>query len=253
MYYMRENMFLPGKVESQIMLVDAEYSMPWSCPIKEIQAMGTVMAMQFRCQAYRVFCLNVSSGLVILLNGLMRVLNEVQRRKAVFSNSGSCKELDDLVEKDMRLKEYGGTQDQATCWWPPVIPGKQNPAYSEDQASDASVCLDSHRINESNKAQLIQTPIRHVGMSRLSTLKEPSSPMMPPKKLEERETDPRFDTPPHIKHYNTAPKLVFQHHDDVQRGKEFIESEPREADEPAQVQVHVDLPIEVNEDKASFQ
>jgi hypothetical protein len=33
---------------------------------------------------------------------------EIQRRKVVMVNTSSCEELEEMVEKDMRLKEYGG-------------------------------------------------------------------------------------------------------------------------------------------------
>jgi len=38
-------------------------------------------------------------------------------------DTNTCAELDDMVEKDMRLKQYGGTQDAPISWWPPNVPG----------------------------------------------------------------------------------------------------------------------------------
>lgn len=38
-------------------------------------------------------------------------------------NTNTCEALEEMVEKDMRLKEYGGTQDAPAHWWPPTVPG----------------------------------------------------------------------------------------------------------------------------------
>ena len=37
------------------------------------------------------------------------MLQEIQRREVVMSNTNNCVELDEMVAKDMRLKEHGGT------------------------------------------------------------------------------------------------------------------------------------------------
>lgn len=83
--------------------------MPWSLPVRELRSFSDVITAQFRCQAARIFSVNVSSGLVFMWNTLKHTLPETTRSKVVIVNSGSCGELDELVEKDMRLKEYGGT------------------------------------------------------------------------------------------------------------------------------------------------
>ena len=38
----------------------------------------------------------------------------------------TCEELESMVEKDMRLKKYGGLHEEPDCWWPPVVPGKKH-------------------------------------------------------------------------------------------------------------------------------
>ena len=38
------------------------------------------------------------------------------------SSENTCEELDMIIDKNMRLKLYGGTQELPTSWWPPTVP-----------------------------------------------------------------------------------------------------------------------------------
>jgi hypothetical protein len=77
MFYMRQHMFKKGKVEAQVMLVDLEFALPWSIPLKALTGVGDVMSMQFRCQAARVFILNATSPIVWTYKQASKVLQEI--------------------------------------------------------------------------------------------------------------------------------------------------------------------------------
>ena len=48
------------------------------------------------------------------------------------TSESTCPDLEALVDPEMRLKEYGGTQDAPDAWWPPTIGKPFLPDLNED-------------------------------------------------------------------------------------------------------------------------
>lgn len=77
MFYMKEHMFIQGKVEAQLFLIDLNFARPWSLPINAMRGYSSVMSLIFRAQAARVIVLNANKGIVMTYNGLSYTLQEI--------------------------------------------------------------------------------------------------------------------------------------------------------------------------------
>jgi hypothetical protein len=72
--YAKDKFFIPGKVETWVMVADLNFYMPWQLPIKQLRPMSDTLSLMFRCHAAKVIVLNASQGFVWAFGGISKFL-----------------------------------------------------------------------------------------------------------------------------------------------------------------------------------
>lgn len=63
-FYMITHMFVEGKVENNLNIIDLEKALPWQLPVKALQAFQTELGPQLKCMGERNFVVNSSKPFV---------------------------------------------------------------------------------------------------------------------------------------------------------------------------------------------
>lgn len=74
MFYMKEHMCYPGKVESMVLIIDLGQASMLSLPFKQMKGFSEVLTIQFRCQAARVFIVRAQPAVVWTWNRVKGML-----------------------------------------------------------------------------------------------------------------------------------------------------------------------------------
>jgi len=98
----------------------------------------------------------------------------------------NCPELEELVDKENRLKIYGGNRDPPSSWWPPNVPRKisdENKSLSDFSDIEEIKAIES--IMEESPVQRRMTLISEINESHSAQkeVKFEDSPRLSPKEI----------------------------------------------------------------------
>ena len=98
----------------------------------------------------------------------------------------TCPELEELIDKENRLKIYGGNQDPPSSWWPPNVPKRISDVdESLSDFSDIEEIKAIESIMEESPVQRRMTLISEINESYRAQkdVKFENSPRLSPKEI----------------------------------------------------------------------
>lgn len=122
MEYLRRYMFVPGKVENIVVLVDLKNLGIGDVPIKALKNIYSVLSHHYIVRVFKFYIVNMSYMLSSLVSIVKPILTDRQRQKLNFlKNVSECREWVALhhLEEDL-----GGSRPKITKFFPyPLLPG----------------------------------------------------------------------------------------------------------------------------------
>jgi len=122
MEYLRRYMFLPGKIENIVVLVDLKNLGIADVPVKALKSIYSVLSHHYIVRVFRFYIVNMSYMLSSLVGIVKPILTDRQRQKLNFvKNITECREWVALhhLEEDL-----GGSRPKITKFFPfPLLPG----------------------------------------------------------------------------------------------------------------------------------
>lgn len=136
MEYLRRYMFLPGKIENIVVLVDLRNLGIADVPVKALKSIYSVLSHHYIVRVFRFYIVNMSYMLSTLVGVIKPILTDRQRQKLNFlKNTSECREWVALhhLEEDL-----GGTRPKITKFFPfPLLPGPFSAGYADGPRKDA--------------------------------------------------------------------------------------------------------------------
>merc|ERR1719321_884178 len=122
MEYLRRYMFVPGKIENIVVLVDLRNLGIADVPIKALKSIYSVLSHHYIVRVFKFYIVNMSSWLGTLVNVIKPILTDRQRQKLNFLKStDECKSW---VAHHHLEEDLGGTRPKITKFFPfPLLPG----------------------------------------------------------------------------------------------------------------------------------
>jgi len=109
MEYLRRYMFVPGKIENIVVLVDLKNLGIAQVPIKALKTVYSVLSHHYIVRVFRFYVCNMSWGLSSIVSLVKPILTDRQRQKLVFmKNANDCAEW---AARHHLEKDLGGTRD----------------------------------------------------------------------------------------------------------------------------------------------
>lgn len=136
MEYLVKYMFVPGKVENLVVLVDLKNLGIADVPIKALKSIYSVLSHHYIVRVFRFYVVNMSYMLGTLVGVVKPILTDRQRQKLNFvKNVNECK---DWVALHHLEEDLGGSRPKITTFFPfPLLPGPFAPGSSAGPRKDA--------------------------------------------------------------------------------------------------------------------
>jgi hypothetical protein len=136
MEYLRRYMFVPGKVENIVVLVDLKNLGIADVPIKSLKAIYSVLSHHYIVRVFRFYIVNMSYMLSSLVSVVKPILTDRQRQKLCFlKNVNECREWIALHQLE---EDLGGSRPVVTKFFPfPLLPGPFTSGCSDGPRTDA--------------------------------------------------------------------------------------------------------------------
>lgn len=136
MEYLRRYMFIPGKIENIVVLVDLRNLGIADVPLKALKSIYSVLSHHYIVRVFKFYIVNMSYMLSSLVSVVKPILTDRQRQKLNFlKNVNECREFAALhhLEEDL-----GGTRPKITEFFPfPLLPGPFDSGSSVGARTDA--------------------------------------------------------------------------------------------------------------------
>ena len=122
MEYVKANLFMPGKVENYNLIIDLYNIGVTQAPITVIKALLGVLQQNYRCMSRKLYVFNVCWSLRMGWKVIDIMLSESTRQKIEVHGANTCDGIKDKTELSNIEKQYGGSADDCTVFWPPIMP-----------------------------------------------------------------------------------------------------------------------------------
>jgi len=121
MEYLKRYMFVPGKIENLVVLVDLKNLGIADVPIKALKSIYSVLSHHYIVRVFKFYIVNMSYMLGTLVGVIKPILTDRQRQKLNFLKNVS--EIDCAALHHME-EDLGGTRPKITKFFPfPLLPG----------------------------------------------------------------------------------------------------------------------------------
>ncbi|CAD8212465.1 unnamed protein product [Paramecium octaurelia] len=131
----KKHMFIPGKVENWIFLLESNGLGVFGLPTKALQVVIDTMSTNFGGCLEKMFILNPSSGLSFLWKTISSFLDPETAEKINFLQKKEFMKLQQIIDPNQLEQKYGGTQPNQTTYWPPynldLIDGRTVPKQKQ--------------------------------------------------------------------------------------------------------------------------
>eukprot|EP00347_Sterkiella_histriomuscorum_P013314 403365191 len=125
--YIRNNMFIPGKIENWNILIDIENTSILKSPYKKMKVFMKAIQSQYRCAVVKIFMVNVSKSFQFIWKAVKKFMQKHTRQKMKITDKNTCKELLELYHPDQIEQKYGGkAPNYEKPTWPPRMPKYNN-------------------------------------------------------------------------------------------------------------------------------
>jgi len=122
MEYLRRYMFVPGKIENIVVLVDLKNLGMAQVPIKALKRIYSVLSHHYIVRVFRFYICNMSWGLSSIVNLVKPMLTDRQRQKMVFLKTAT--ECTQWAAAHHLEEDFGGSRPKITEFFPfPLIAG----------------------------------------------------------------------------------------------------------------------------------
>ncbi|CAD8185247.1 unnamed protein product [Paramecium octaurelia] len=156
----KKHMFIPGKVENWIFLLESNGLGVFGLPTKALQVVIDTMSTNFGGCLEKMFILNPSSGLNFLWKTISGFLDPETAEKINFFQKKDFMKLQQIIDPNQLEQKYGGTQPNQITFWPPynldLVDGRTVP--KQKQQIDQFIPL----RNEENQIQKNEDPYDNV-------------------------------------------------------------------------------------------
>lgn len=115
--YVKENLFVPGKIENWIFLIDLANISIFKLPINSLKDLGNTLEKNYRTKLFRMYTVNAPWTLTVLY-GLMKTFDKNIQKKIMISKAHSIPNMFDHINKSQIEVKYGGTMPNILQHWP---------------------------------------------------------------------------------------------------------------------------------------
>ena len=124
------------KNKSLVLIVNFQLRMPWELKTGLVQTVLKEALVKYRHKLAKVFILNASNELKIAFPQIIKEFGDLHEI-ITLSKKNTCKKLEISVDENMRLRCYGGKNNEPNTWWPPVIlPLQSQPPFNYSKMLD---------------------------------------------------------------------------------------------------------------------
>jgi len=121
--YLRNNMLIPGQVESIYLVIDLNELGLWNLPYKKVKPIMAATNANYRGLASKIFILNGSIGFRVIWKTISVFLDETSLQKLTLCDANTCDELKALAHPGQLEARFGGAApNQEAPFWPPRMP-----------------------------------------------------------------------------------------------------------------------------------
>ena len=116
------HMFVPGTVENWDIIIDFNKMSTKKIPRNE---MGKVLGMcgeHYRCRMAKTWLINTNTMINALYKMASVFLDSETKEKIKMTSKNSMDDMFENIHPSQIWKKYGGTADEPSVFWPPVVP-----------------------------------------------------------------------------------------------------------------------------------
>lgn len=118
-----DNMFIPGKIENWIIILDLKDSGITNFPLTYVRTLMEHKLNTYRGNLHSTYAVNAGLSVYIPWNILKHFLPENTRRKIMFTKSNIPEKLFESTSRNQIEQQFGGTlPDRMADFWPPKLP-----------------------------------------------------------------------------------------------------------------------------------
>jgi len=142
MEYMQRYMCIPGKIESQNLIVDLKGLSASQVPISELQKIYNITSNHYSGRVFRFYVINMSTWLGILSSAVKALLTDRQKQKLCMLNK--VEEFREDYALHQLEEDHGGTRPILTSFFPfPLAQGPFEAGYSQGPRNDSVPRVDT--------------------------------------------------------------------------------------------------------------
>ena len=93
MFYLKDNMLIPGRVENQHSILDLDFLGVSEIPRKWVQGAISSMSANYKCQGYKTYILQTVTAVRFLWAVLSPFVDEKIKRRLIFNKTSVCEEI----------------------------------------------------------------------------------------------------------------------------------------------------------------
>lgn len=125
MTYITETMFIPGKIENWVIVLNLNKMGISSLPINAMKEIMGFLSSNFRSRLFVMYVINAPGAIVIPWNMAKSFLEENTVKKINISKSSDLKKLFLHSNLSQIEKHNGGKADNVVDYWPPIVPSSE--------------------------------------------------------------------------------------------------------------------------------
>lgn len=115
--YVKEHIFIPGKVENWVFLIDLANIGIFKLPLNSLKDLGNTLEKNYRTKLYRLYTVNAPWTLTVLY-GVIKTFDKNIQKKIMISKTNNVPEMFKHINKGQIEIKYGGTSPNITKHWP---------------------------------------------------------------------------------------------------------------------------------------
>ena len=151
--YILNNLFLPGKVENYVVIIDVNNLGVSQIPKATLGKVISCLSKGYKYRTKRMFVLNTSFGVRLAWKVMESFMAEHTRKKMQLSDKNTTPDLIEAFHPSQLEQKYGGTAKNVTSnYWPPIMPSSD---YGHDEDDLMSEGEYEELMNKNTKNQEI--------------------------------------------------------------------------------------------------
>jgi len=121
--YLRNNLLIPGQVESMFLIVDLNELGLLNLPYGRMKSIMASINAYYRGMASKIFVLNGSFAFKVVWSTVSAFLDETTLQKIMLTDQNTCDELKALAHPSQLEAKFGGeAPNYGAPFWPPRMP-----------------------------------------------------------------------------------------------------------------------------------